>query len=47
MGFIQVGDSSISGELSAGSVSGEESELCVSKAARLIHLMMREGVLLA
>ena len=42
MGFIQVGDSSISGELSAGSVSGEESELCASKAARLIRLVMKE-----
>ena len=37
---IQVGDSSISGELSAGLVSGEESELCASKAARLMRRMM-------
>ena len=41
MGVIQVGDSSISGELSAGSVSGEESELCASKAAKFICRMMR------
>ena len=40
VGVIQVGDSSISGELSAGSVSGEESKLCASKAARLIHHMV-------
>ena len=47
MGVIRVGDSSISGELSAGSVSGEESELCASKAARLIRRVMEGGVLLA
>ena len=40
MGVIRVGDSSISGELSAGSVSGEESELCANKAARLIRRVM-------
>ena len=36
MGVIRVGDSSISGELLAGLVLGEESELCASRAARLI-----------
>ena len=41
VGVIRVGDSSISGELSAGSVSGEESELCTSKAVRLIRCVVR------
>ena len=41
MGGIRVGASSISGELSAGSVSGEESELCASKATRLICHVVR------
>ena len=36
-----MGDSSISGELSAGSVLGEESELCASKAAKLMRRVMR------
>ena len=43
VGVIRVGDSSISGELSAGSVSGEESKLCASKAARLIRLVLEGG----
>ena len=41
VGEIQVGASSISGELSVGLVSGEESELCASKAARFIRRVMR------
>ena len=40
MGVIRVGGSSTSGELSAGSVSGEESELCASRAARFICCVM-------
>ena len=43
MEVIRVGDSSISGELSAGSVSGEESELCANKAAKLIRRVV-EGM---
>ena len=41
VGVIRVGDSSISGELSAGSVSGEESELCACKAAKFIRRVVR------
>ena len=42
-----MGDSSISGELSAGLVSGEDSELCDSKAVKLIRRVVKGGVLLA
>ena len=42
VGAIRVGDSLILGELSAGSVSGEESELWASKAAKFICCVVRE-----
>ena len=35
-----MGGSSSSGELSEGLVSGEESELCARRAARLMHLVV-------